>query len=162
LQNETNGFALDKTRQPTKSNFVSNKSFGSGNAMRKKFLTILFVSIVCLGCGCSKYKFRKSEVLWTTNHESIFVETWFENAPLGRAIYLVCQRNEITTNKVALFTILTEFQESEPGYPRFNMKNGEAFIQDVGTSYVFSVKSRSFVTNAWTNDVHLGNCMDSP
>ncbi|MGA2853498.1 MAG: hypothetical protein ABSE90_05150 [Verrucomicrobiota bacterium] len=130
--------------------------------MRTGFLTTFFLSVVLLVCGCSKYKFYKSEVLWTTNHESIFVETWFQNAMFGQEIYLVCQRDEMATNKVVLFTILPEFQESEPGYPRFHRKDGEAFIQDVGTSYIFSIKNRSFITNAWPNDVYLGNYTNGP
>jgi hypothetical protein len=130
--------------------------------MRRKFLTILFISIVFLGCGCSKYKFNKSEILWATNHESIFVETWVQNAVLGQGIYLVCQRDEALTYKVVLFTVLPEFQESDPGYPLFHIKDGDAFIQDAGTSYVFSVKTRTFITNAWPNDVYLGNYTNGP
>jgi hypothetical protein len=131
--------------------------------MRAKLLGTFFLAAVFLSFGCSKVKFDSSEVLWATNHESIFVETWHTTeGMIGQQIFLVYQQNENTTNKVALFTVLPEFQESNPGYPRFHMKDGEAFIQDAGTSYVFSVKSRTFITNAWPNDVYLGNYTNGP
>lgn len=81
---------------------------------------------------------------------------------LGQGIYLVCQQVETMTNKIVLFTVLPEFQESEPGYPHFQIKDGEAFIQDAGTSYVFSIKSRSFITNAWPANVYPGNYTNGP
>jgi len=81
---------------------------------------------------------------------------------IGQPIYLVCQQNETATNKMVLFTVLPEFQESDPGYPHFQIKDGEAIIQDSSTSYVFSVKSRHFITNAWPADVYEGSYTNGP
>ena len=127
--------------------------------MRTKFLaTVFLLSIVLMGCSRSKFQLDKSEVVWATNHEIFFVETWHtKDTIFGQQIYLVCQKNDITTNKMVLFTVLPEFQESDPSYPRFQLRNGEAVIQDSGTSYVFSIKSRHFITNAWPADVYEGS-----
>ena len=131
--------------------------------IKGKNLTLFFLlAAAFVGFGCSKYKLDSSEVLWATNHESIFVEAWHTETMLGQQILLVCQRNEAATNKVVLFTVLPEFQESAPGYPRLHIKDGEAFIQDAGTSYVFSVKSQNFITNSWPADVYLGSYTNGP
>jgi hypothetical protein len=118
-----------------------------------------------LNYGCSRkpqLQFDNSEVLWTTNHESIFVETWHPKVLFGQPIYMIFEQNETASNKQALFTVETEFQESVPGYPHIFMKDSEAFIRDATTSYVFSVMSRHFVTNAWVADVYLGSYTNKP
>jgi len=76
---------------------------------------------------------------------------------MEQPVWKVCLRQQNSTNVQVLFTVASVFQKSEPGSPRLAVSNGVEMVQDATPSYVFSLSSRNFITNAWSGNVYLGD-----
>ena len=124
--------------------------------MRCSFYTLLAVLSVCSGCSRG-FHLDKSQQLGNSSHGSVFAETWYEDAPLAGSVWKVCLRPKASTNSEVLFTVQSVFQESEPGYPHLVVTNGIEVIEDSTRSYMYSLSSRQFITNAWPAVVYAGD-----
>ena len=124
--------------------------------MRQSFFILIAILSVCSGCGPQpQFRLHKSDELGTSSQGTIIAETWL--APLSCPIWKVCLRQKDSTNSVVLFTVASVFQESEPGYPHLVVTNDTEIIQDSARSYIFSLASRSFITNVWSGSTYLGD-----
>ena len=124
--------------------------------MRQSFIIFITILGVCSGCG-PRFRLHNSDDLGVSSQGTIVAETWFEQAPLSCPIWKVCLRQKDSTNSVVLFTVASVFQESDPGFPHLVVTNGTEVIQDSARSYMFSLASRSFLTNVWSGSVYLGD-----
>lgn len=124
--------------------------------MRPVTLIIIVISSICSGCGRG-FHLDKSDDLGTSSQGTVVAETWFTGAPLEGPKWKVCLRQKDRTNSVVLFTVESAFQESQPGYPHLVMTNGVEVVQDSAQSYIYSLTSRHFITNVWTNDAYAGD-----
>src|SRR5689334_7744523 len=114
--------------------------------MRLSFFVFFVILSICSGCG-RHFHLNKSEQLGKSSQGAVIVETWFEDAPLSSPVWKLCLQQKDSTNSVVLFTVASVFQEPEPGYPHLVETNGVEVIQDSARSYIFSLASRSFITN---------------
>lgn len=124
--------------------------------MRWPIFCLIVISAICFGCDRGLH-FYESDDLGTSSQGTVVVETWFTGAPLEGEKWKICLRQNDSTNTVVLLTVESVFQESEPGSPRLVITNGIEVIQDVAQSYVYSLTSRHFITNVWTNEVYAGD-----
>jgi len=124
--------------------------------MRLSFAIPIVALIICSGCG-RQFHLSESAELGTNSQGTVFVETWNGNAPLEPPVWKICLKHPGDTNSQVLFTVVSAFQESEPGYPHLVATNGTEMIQDSARSYIFSLASRSFITNVWSGSAYLGD-----
>ncbi len=121
---------------------------------------LIFISIsilsLCSGCGRG-FHLDKSDELGTSSQGTVVAETWFTGAPLEGPVWKVCLRQKDNTNSVVLFTVKSVFQESETGYPHVVVTNGVEVVEDSTRSYIYSLSSRQFITNAWPVDAYVGD-----
>ena len=119
--------------------------------MRLPFLILVFALGACLGCG-HYFNFRTSDTLRKSNQGTINVETWQGDSWMEQPVWKTCLQENGSTNIEVLFTVASVFQKSQPGYPHFVVTNGVEIIQDSARSYIYSLASRHFITNAWPGD----------
>ena len=124
--------------------------------MRTVFLILIVILSICSGCGRG-FHLDKSDDIGTSSQGTVVAETWFTGAPLEGPKWKVCLRQKDSTNCVVLFTVESAFQESQPGYPLLVVTNGIEVVQDFAQSYTYSLTSRQFITNVWTNDTYAGD-----
>src|SRR4051794_2882791 len=124
--------------------------------MRPSILILIVILSICSGCGRG-FHLYKSDDLGASSQGTVVAETWFTGAPLEGPKWEICLRRKNSTNSVILFTVESVFQESEPGYPHLVITNGVEIVQDTARSYIYSLTSRQFITNVWTNDTYAGD-----
>jgi hypothetical protein len=124
--------------------------------MRPLILISIVTLSICAGCSRGLH-LDKSDDLGASSQGTVVVETWFTGVSLEGPKWKVCLRQKDSTNSVVLFTVESVFQESDPGYPRLVMTNGVEIVQDTAQSYIYSLTSRQFITNVWTNDTYAGD-----
>jgi len=124
--------------------------------MRLSFAIPIIALTVCSGCG-RQFRLSESVELGTNSQGTIFVETWHGNGLMEPPVWKICLKQSGDTNREVLFTVASVFQESEPGYPHLVATNGTEMIQDSARSYIFSLASRSFITNVWSGSTYLGD-----
>lgn len=110
---------------------------------------VALFGVALVGCGPSE-KLHHSQVLGTVTNGSIIVETWHEKTFMSLPTWRVFRQESASTNRQFLFAVEKEFQESIPGYPMLVVTNGTGVVRDESGSYVFSLESRDFITNAYT------------
>lgn len=119
------------------------------------FIFIIILG-VCSGCGRS-FQLRDSAELGASSQGIIIAETWQGGALMETPVWKICLRQRGSTNSEVLFTVASVFQESQPGYPHLVVSNGVETVQDSTKSYIYSLASRSFITNVWNGSTYLGD-----
>jgi hypothetical protein len=135
----------------------NNPTMKFRNACRIVGLTCGLAFLMTSGCGKSKPTLYKSDVLGTSTNGDIIAETWFGHEIMNPSFWRIYLRRHGSTNLEPLFVVEAEFQEHEPGSPLFVRENGSERIEDGTRSYIFSLETRTFITNKWEGDVHPGN-----
>ena len=124
-------------------------------------LAILSLMVICSGCSRGLQRHEVGN-LGASAEGFLTVETWFTGAPLEGPKWQVCLQPKDRTNALVLFTVESAFQESDPGFPRLVITNDIEVVRDTAQSYMYSLASRQFITNFWTNEVYAGEYRSRP
>ena len=124
--------------------------------MRTSFFILIVILSVCSGCGRS-FHLRESAELGASSQGTVIAETWQGDAFMDTPFCKICLQQHGSTNLEVLFTVVYVFQESQPGCPHLVITNGVETIQDSAQSYIYSLASRSFITNVWSGSTYTGN-----
>jgi len=132
---------------------------GSSNEPHKRIHLLFIFALLIAGSGCDgpgRFRLRETNDLGKTGKETIIAETWQGSGFMENPVWKICLRQNGTNSRV-LFTVESVFQESEPGYPRIILTDGVGVVQDSAKSYIFSLSTGQFITNAWPGDVYAGD-----
>jgi hypothetical protein len=124
--------------------------------MRLSCTVLIILLSFCSGCG-RLVRLRHSDELGLSRQGIVIAETWQGDEFMSLPIWKICLRQHDNTNREVLFTVASVFQESQPGYPHLVVTNGIETVQDSAQSYIYSLSTRTFITNGWPGDTHVGD-----
>ena len=123
---------------------------------------ILVTAVLMLSCGCSqndkpKLKLHSEEVIHSDPaNTSYSLKTYYTRGLIGLPVWQIIE-NSKDGSEMVLFTVERIWQETEPGKPILLNTSDEILFRDRAESYEFSVSTKSFIKNRWTDAVYVGD-----